>query len=298
MPANPESSQKNAFSAMGKGRYNYDACHAYHEKWGLFGLHCHDFYEFYIHHHGAKYFCVDSRVYPLEENHLVVVPPFLMHGLIGDTIPTDYERSFLYISPDMLKACGADQLDLEQFITQHMSSSQHHFRLTGAEADECRRLLSRLMEMQNDPDHLTQLENCISILQFLHIICRVMKRSQDLVEPIVVNKVTKDILSYVNENYASPFRLEDIARRFNVSVSFLSHEFVRYTGRSVYDYVLYRRILLAQKMIHTGQPFNEIAYCCGFNDYSSFLRAFTKTTGMSPSAYRKANRPLRAKAPG
>ena len=31
----------------------------------------------------------------------------------------------------------------------------------------------------------------------------------------------------------------------------------------------------------------EIAFECGFNDYSCFLRAFQKLTGQSPSAYKK-----------
>ena len=83
-------------------------------------------------------------------------------------------------------------------------------------------------------------------------------------------------------------KLEEVARTFGVSVSFLSHEFVKYTGRSVYDYVLYRRIRYAKQLIAAGTPLNEVAYQCGFNDYSSFLRSFTKMTGMSPSAYRKS----------
>ena len=51
--------------------------------------------------------------------------------------------------------------------------------------------------------------------------------------------------------------------------------------------MLYRRVLYAKELIAAGKPLNEVAYQCGFNDYSSFLRSFSKMTGMSPSAYRK-----------
>lgn len=58
-------------------------------------------------------------------------------------------------------------------------------------------------------------------------------------------------------------------------------------SRSVYDYILYRRVLQAKEMIHSCMNLNETAYRCGFSDYSSFLRSFKKMTGMSPNAYRK-----------
>ncbi len=36
-----------------------------------------------------------------------------------------------------------------------------------------------------------------------------------------------------------------------------------------------------------GESLNTIAYQCGFNDYSNFLRSFTRIAGVSPSRYRK-----------
>ena len=70
-------------------------------------------------------------------------------------------------------------------------------------------------------------------------------------------------------------------------MSWLSHEFARFTNRSVYDYILYRRVMLARQQMLGTASLNEIAYQCGFNDYSNFLRSFTRIVGMSPSRYRK-----------
>jgi AraC-like DNA-binding protein len=95
---------------------------------------------------------------------------------------------------------------------------------------------------------------------------------------------------YIDRSYAQELSLESLARQFGVSVSFLSHEFVRYTGRSVYDYVLHRRVQMAKAMINEAMPLNEVAYQCGFNDYSNFLRVFSKMAGMSPSAFRKRSK--------
>lgn len=57
----------------------------------------------------------------------------------------------------------------------------------------------------------------------------------------------------------------------------------------MYDYSLHRRVMQAKALISSACPLSEVAFQCGFNDYSSFLRVFSKMAGMSPSAYRKLN---------
>jgi len=44
--------------------------------------------------------------------------------------------------------------------------------------------------------------------------------------------------------------------------------------------------MLAKEMMHTEVSLNSIAYQCGFNDYSNFLRMFSKIVGLSPRKYR------------
>ena len=82
-------------------------------------------------------------------------------------------------------------------------------------------------------------------------------------------------------------KLADISKEFNISTSYLSRSFSAYTGWSIYDYVLYRRIMLAKEMIVAGKSFTEISFECGFNDYSCFLRAFTKVVKQTPRDYKK-----------
>ena len=285
--------QRSSYSAMGMGRYDYEACYKFNEEWGLYGLHCHDFFEFYIFFQGSRFYCIDNQVYPIEPYQLMLIPPFRMHGLIGDQVPHNYERCFLYISPAMLKTCGAGQIDLEQFFINHVRGGRHQFRMTPEEGEMCKSIMQDLNNTQEDTSSLGKFSNHTKLLQFLNIICQVLHRNQDTIEPIIVNEAMQDILSYVNEHYTTAIKLDTLARQFGVSVSFLSHEFVKYTGRSVYDYVLYRRVLLSKEMINSGVPLNEVAFQCGFNDYSSFLRAFTKMAGVSPSAYRKASQQSR-----
>lgn len=279
-----------SFEGMNNERHDYDACYNYHEEWGLYGLHCHDFYELYIHYSGAKFYCVDNNVYPLEPYQLMVVPPFCMHGLIGESAPKNYERAFLYITPATLKLCGAGTIDLERFLGKYIQSGQCHFQLSPEDAITCKNLLKDMAANLQSSSSTTRFANHVRMLNFLNIVCQNMKHAKTTTEPIVVNEIMHEILSFINENYTMQIKLDSLARQFGVSVSFLSHEFVRYTGRSVYDYVLHRRVQMAKAMMGDDVPLNEVAYQCGFNDYSNFLRVFSKMSGMSPSAFRKLNK--------
>ena len=115
----------------------------------------------------------------------------------------------------------------------------------------------------------------------------IIANSEALTGTVVSNNIMQKVLTYINSNYTQPLKIADVAKRFNVSVSYLSHEFVKYINRSVYDYVLYRRVMLAKELISTDISLNNIAYQCGFNDYSNFLRMFHKVVGISPNQYRK-----------
>ena len=105
-------------------------------------------------------------------------------------------------------------------------------------------------------------------------------------EPIM-NSIIQDVLTHINNHYTEQLNVNDLAKLFNVSPSYLSHEFTRFTNRSVYNYILYRRVMLARQQMLGDESLNSIAFQCGFSDYSNFLRAFIKITGVSPSRYRK-----------
>ena len=64
-------------------------------------------------------------------------------------------------------------------------------------------------------------------------------------------------------------------------------EFKEYTGITIYQYLLIRRVLMAQEMIQQGMKPKEAALHCGFQDYTSFYRAFKTRAGVSPEQYRK-----------
>ena len=95
------------------------------------------------------------------------------------------------------------------------------------------------------------------------------------------------VMAYINEHYAQPLTLDEIADAFFISKSYLSHEFVRCTNTSVYEYIQFRRICGAKLLIASGVSLTDAAFQSGFNSYSSFLRTFRKTAGISPTDFQR-----------
>jgi len=276
------------FLSMEQVQQGYEAHYQYSDRLEVTQYHCHDYFELYIHLHGGEYMGVDNQLFSLKPNQVFVLPPFCMHGLSCTDEMHDYERAFLNLSPEVMRVLSCDQIDLNRFFRSHASRGVCTYQLSDEDADKFVSWIRQIQDSQAaEGDMFTRFRNYTLMMNLLELVCRTMRKADPVEGESFGNSVVQEILSYINNHYTQPIRIENLARSFGVSVSWLCHEFVRFTNRSVYDYVLYRRVMLARQQMLGSASLNEIAYQCGFNDYSNFLRSFGKIVGMSPSQYRK-----------
>ena len=277
------------FLPMGQpGNQGYEAHHNFNETFEVTQFHCHDYFEFYIHLRGGEYMGVENRLYALRPNQLFVLPPFSMHGLSCTREMRNYERAYLNLAPEVLRVLGCGQIDPENLFRQHAAGHVCTYQLSDEDAEtfvSCIRQIRENRSRKDDP--YERFGDYALMISLLNVVCRTMHRTDPEQGEVFGSSIIQEILDYINNHYTQPIRMENLARSFGVSMSWLSHEFARFTNRSVYDYILYRRVMLARQQMLGTASLNEIAYQCGFNDYSNFLRSFTRIVGMSPSRYRK-----------
>lgn len=275
------------YNEMNHGRTEYEGFYGLADRIRFYGLHCHDFYEFYIHFQGARYYGIDNEVFLLQPNQLLIIPPFHMHGMLCDEELRRYERAYLYLAPAFMAALGCGQIDLEGRVARLTDGDRFRFALPPDLARECGRLLHEVSKTGGSPTPWERFRDASRILPVLRIILEAAQQTApDDMSPIPVNPMMHQVLIYINDHCTEPMTLKRLSERFGLSASTLSHEFRRYIHHSVYDYILYRRIMLAKRMLFGSAPIAEIAYRCGFGDYSNFLRAFRRMNGVSPNAYR------------
>lgn len=97
-------------------------------------------------------------------------------------------------------------------------------------------------------------------------------------------------LHYIEENLEGNLGLADIAADGGLSVSNLKHIFRRATGQPVYQYVIQRRIALAERLLrNSALSISEVALAAGFSHHSHLARHLRRWRGTTPSVIRNSS---------
>lgn len=107
--------------------------------------------------------------------------------------------------------------------------------------------------------------------------------------PKTISKTISPAIAYVEQNYTKPISVETLANLCFLSPSRFYYLFKQQTGISP---IVYKNIVaiqnVAQELIYNKEePIKNIAERHGFPSIVYFERLFKKTTGKTPSQYRK-----------
>jgi AraC-like DNA-binding protein len=97
--------------------------------------------------------------------------------------------------------------------------------------------------------------------------------------------------------YFEALSVDDLARAAGLSRAHFSREFRRAFGESPHAYLLSRRLERAAALLRTTN--RSVAHICfrvGLRSVGSFTTSFTRTYGMTPTAYRDSFPPASAHA--
>jgi AraC-like DNA-binding protein len=93
---------------------------------------------------------------------------------------------------------------------------------------------------------------------------------------------------HLTENYAAPFRHEQLAQSAGVHPAHFARQFQHWYEMSAGEYVRQLRVKAAQmRLRETGETILTIAMDLGFSDQAHFCKVFRRHTGLTPSAFRR-----------
>ena len=97
--------------------------------------------------------------------------------------------------------------------------------------------------------------------------------------------------------YFEPLDVDDLARAAGLSRAHFSREFRRAFGESPHAYLLTRRLERAAALLRTtDRSVADVCLSVGLTSIGSFTTSFTRTYGVSPTAYRATYPPAAAAA--
>lgn len=107
--------------------------------------------------------------------------------------------------------------------------------------------------------------------------------------PITIGKksLLEQITIYIEDNAEKKLTLKETASHFGVSVSTVTQLFQKKSQTTFHGFVTQCRMEKARKLICQGRTLESVGREVGYQDHSTFYRAFRQTFGMSPREYRK-----------
>ena len=103
--------------------------------------------------------------------------------------------------------------------------------------------------------------------------------------------VAQNIADIIARNYKSEISLDKISAEIHFSKNHIINIFRKEYSLTPFEYVNHLRIKEAERLLEvTSSTVEDIAYSCGFNNYSNFYRRFYAEHGASPTKWRKDKR--------
>lgn len=98
----------------------------------------------------------------------------------------------------------------------------------------------------------------------------------------------KQVLELMEESYQSSLTLEQLSKAAGMSPKYFCRFFQEMTHKSPFEYLNNYRIERACcQLLSSEDTITEIAFACGFNDLSYFIKLFKRFKGITPAKYRK-----------
>lgn len=124
------------------------------------------------------------------------------------------------------------------------------------------------------------------VLDWLNHLCAGLCEYYDTHNGDFKSSVVTNVKKYIRDNITKRLSLNDVAKEFNISPSYLSVLFSKYNETCFSDYINQCKIEEAKKMLADSElKIYEIADELGFESTSYFSRVFKKVAGMSPRDY-------------
>lgn len=248
-------------------------------------MHMHDCCEIYFALSDGNRFFIDENWYEISKGDLFVINPYETHHVFEQK-GSLHERYVISVHPEFLTRLSLPDTDLSQCFLH----PEHFVHKVSLNKEQQRRFLYLIHKISAAEGYGAELlENCafceLMILVNQLFLQREASHSQS--ELPAYHHLIQEIMAYIGQNITGDLSLDTIAAHFFISKSYLCRLFKHETGTTISKYVTTRRLNLAKSLLISGYSVSETCEQTGFQNYSNFIKAFTKAVGISPKRYGK-----------
>ena len=273
---------KEAMASSIENKY-FSIAHLYKDEKAM-EMHIHDCCEVYFSISGGKQFLIDNKVYDIAPGDLFLINQYDSHYLT-QIEKEKHERIVIMIDPDYMKEISSKETNLDACFQERNEKFSHKISLTSEQQSRFLYFVNKILTSNGYGHDLLERATFTELFVLINQI--VNEKNSDKVEdrPSTYNEQVDAILSYLNNNIQYPISIGDLSKQFYISESYICRIFKSATGTTINKYMTARRISIAKSLLAEGIGVSDVCEKCGFSDYSNFLKAFTKSVGISPKKY-------------
>ncbi len=239
-------------------------------KTDIYGKMFHEYYEIYLLLQGEVELVNNHTRQTIKPQQLVIIPPGEYHQFIITGDIDNYERCVINIYPEFFdKDILKDAFDGKSLI-----SLSHSNRII-----ENFMYLNEARLNVNDDDFSYILSAVVTdIIFMIKYNTHKSELSTGKLRPVSVA-----LMNYIDIHYTEALNLESLSKKFNFSVSSLCHVFKEDFGISIKKYIIQKRMNASNFDLQNGISSEEVCAKYGFQNYSTFYRAYKTYFGTAPS---------------
>lgn len=258
----------------------------YHEKGSdklINKKHCHENrYEIIQTLSSDGNFVIKDALYPIEYGSVFLINGIDLHCSAPQK-PNLYTRNKIILNSEILFNL-AEQMGCTSIIqSMFIDTGSAVVKLDSSEIEQVDTIFQEICDLQNEGSEQNRLALYARIFQLLQICYNNHKEKK----PKLDNCVSQ-ALAYINDNITNDISLDRLSEALFINKSYLCRQFKKATNMTINEYIKNRRLSIAKKKLQfTDISISNIAFLCGFSNFSHFSNFFKKLEGISPSQYRE-----------
>ena len=241
-------------------------------------LHSHAYFEVCCILAGEAIYHIEGSEYSLQPGDVVILRPNEAH-FIQFSSAAPFERILLSFGQNLLSTLDPEKCYFPAFF-QREPGMRNLYRASDFPELSLSEHFRRFAESRERGHVLTVL---LAVLRDLNLVFERVRDHRQHTETLEAQ-----LIRLINDNYHLSLTLDALSDRFFISRAQLCRRFQKATGTPIGRYITVKRLTAARQLLLQGRKASDVCAMCGFNDYSSFYRAYSRHFGHSPKAEKNA----------
>lgn len=250
--------------------------------------HKHDFFEIYFFISGEVTYVIEGKSYSLKPWDIILInnkelhKPIINYGAL-------YERIVIWVNPDFISKISTPNADLNMCFESTIKNKYNLLRPGTEILNIIKVILGKLNRILFNDSFGAEILKELYLTELIVFLNKAYTNTDfvDIGDDVTYNTKINEIINHLNQNLSADLSLDALSSKFYSSKYHLLREFKKHTGYTLHEYITLKRLITSKELLKDGLSISDVCQKCGYNNYSNFIRSFTKAFSISPKKYAK-----------